>query len=483
MANKDYILNQDPNTQYHTKGLPTHDEYSNYIDRWQYLIRSYLGGAQYKMGRYLTRYVYETEGDFQNRLAQTPLDNHVKSVIHIWNSFLFRNEPTRDFGSLEGTPEIKNFLEDCDMEGRTWQSFMRDVNVMSSVYGHCVVLVDRPETVVGTRAEELEQGIRPYATIYTPENVLDWHWQRLPSGQYELQYVKFLEIEERTAQQTATYYCRTWTKDEITLEKYNSSHKEKLQFVESKPNPLGVIPAVWVYANRSPIRGIGVSDVHSIASMAMAIYNEWSECEQLIRLTNHPSLVKTPEVDAAAGAGAIITIPNETDAGLRPYLLQPGGQSIDGILKSINQKIEAIDRMAHLGSIRAIETRQMSGIAMQTEYTTLDAKLSEKAKNLQLAEEQIWRLFAAWTGDVFNGSVKYPISFNIRDKNMDMDILKKVSETAKNIALADPGTQVLVNKKIKEILAKDEDELEEFNKIKIQTVDPISNEETPQPQN
>jgi len=484
MANKDYILNQDPNTQYHTKGLPTHDEYSNYIDRWQYLIRSYLGGAQYKMGRYLTRYVYETEGDFQNRLAQTPLDNHVKSVIHIWNSFLFRNEPTRDFGSLEGTPEIKNFLEDCDMEGRTWQSFMRDVNVMSSVYGHCVVLVDRPETVVGTRAEELEQGIRPYATIYTPENVLDWHWQRLPSGQYELQYVKFLEIEERTAQQTATYYCRTWTKDEITLEKYNSSHKEKLQFVESKPNPLGVIPAVWVYANRSPVRGIGVSDVGDIADSQNFLFSLYSEAEQLIRLTNHPTLVKDQSTEATAGAGAIITLGDTTTGDTKPYLLQPNGSNLQAILQTIDETIKSIDRMAHLGAIRGIETRQMSGVAMQSEFILLDAKLSEKAKNLQLAEEQIWRMFARWQNTAFDGSIKYPNVFNIRDRNLDMDILKKVSETAKNISLADPGTQVLVNKKIKEILAKDEEELKEFNKIEIQTVDPISNEtQTPQPQN
>ena len=99
------------------------------------------------------------------------------------------------------------------------------------------------------------------------------------------------------------------------------------------PNQLGKVPAVFVYANRSPIRGIGVSDIGDIADMSLAITNEWSECEQLIRLTNHPSLVVTPEVDAAAGAGAIIKIPNETDAGLKPYLLQPGGQSIDGLLK------------------------------------------------------------------------------------------------------------------------------------------------------
>ncbi len=480
----DYTVNQDPKLLHESYlRLGVHPEYSRHYKHWSFLSKSYLGGYEWTMGEYLTKYVYESEKEYGKRLSSTPYDNHVKSITHIYNSFLYRNEPKRDFGSLKDKPELEMFLEDADFEGRTWDSFMRDVNTWSTVFGHVLVLLDKPKSIAKTRAEELQQTIRPYANLFTPPNILDWKFKRTESGLYELQYLKLLEVEQQAYGRPVSYYIREFTPEKIILSTMPESDYTKLHVVEEMPNELGKIPAVWVYANRSPIRGIGVSDVHSIASMAMAIYNEWSECEQLIRLTNHPSLVKTPEVDAAAGAGAIITIPNETDAGLRPYLLQPGGQSIDGILKSINQKIEAIDRMAHLGSIRAIETRQMSGIALQTEYTTLDAKLSEKAKNLQLAEEQIWRLFAAWTGDVFNGSVKYPISFNIRDKNMDMDILKKVSETAKNIALADPGTQVLVNKKIKEILAKDEDELEEFNKIKIQTVDPISNEETPQPQN
>jgi len=195
----------------------------------------------------------------------------------------------------------------------------------------------------------------------------------------------------------------------------------------------------------------------------MAISNEWSECEQLIRLTNHPSLVVTPEVDTTAGAGAIIKMPNETDAGLKPYLLQPGGQSIDGILKSIDDKIKAIDRMAHLGAIRAIETRQLSGIAMQSEFLLLDSKLCEKAKNLQLGEEQIWRLFAQWIGDTFDGEVRYPMAFHIRDKNLDMDILKKVSEISANMSKTDDtNTKNIVNKKIKELLAHDEEELYEM---------------------
>ena len=464
MAQQDYMLNQTGNNEfYHAQGLPVHQEYRNYINRWQYLMRSYLGGAQYKLGEYLTRYVYESDGDYNNRIAQTPLDNHCKSVVHIYNSFLFRNEPKRDLGSLENTPEINAFFEDCDMEGRTFESFMRDVNIMSSVYGHCCVLIDRPETTVGSKAAELEQGIRPYCTLYTAENILDWKWMRLPSGHYELQYVKFLEADQKTYATNDAYYVRTWTKDEIVLEMYEPNKAQPMSLLETKPNPLGVIPAVWVYATRSPVRGIGVSDIGDIADMQNGIFSELSEIEQLIRLTNHPTLVKTPDTDAQAGAGAIISMPSETDPGLKPYLLQPNGSNLDAILKSIENKVQAIDKMAHLGAIRAIETRQMSGVAMQSEFILLDAKLCEKAKQLQLAEEQIWRMWSRWQGTAFNGTIRYPIAFHIRDKNLDMDILKKAAETQRDSATASPDVKNIIDTKIKEILAKDEDELEQMN--------------------
>ena len=482
----DYTVNQDPKLlQESFSKLGVHPEYTKHYKRWSFLSKSYLGGYDWKMGEYLTKYIYESEKEYGKRLASTPYDNHVKAITSTYNAFLYRNEPKRDFGSLKDRPELKMFLEDADMEGRTWDSFMRDVNTWSTVYGSILVLLDKPKSNANTRAEELRQTIRPYANLFTPPNILDWKFKRIDSGVYELQYLKLLEIEQQAYGRPVSYYIREFTLDKTTLYEMPASDYTKLAIIDETPNQLGKIPAVFVYANRSPVRGIGVSDIGDCADFAMAISNEWSECEQLIRLTNHPSLVKTAEVDAAAGAGAIINIPNETDAGLKPYLLQPGGQNIDGILKSIDEKIKAIDRMAHMSGVRSVETRQMSGLAMQTEFLLLDAKLCEKAKNLQLAEEQIWRLWALWQNEVFDGTIKYPMAFHIRDKNIDVNILKTVSETAKNIALADVGTQTIVNNKIKEILAKDEDELEEFNKIKVQPMDPISNEETqiPQPQN
>jgi hypothetical protein len=192
--------------------------------------------------------------------------------------------------------------------------------------------------------------------------------------------------------------------------------------------------------------------------MQNAIYNELSEVEQTIRISGHPTLVKTIDTEAGAGAGAIITIPNELDPGLRPSLLQPSGQSIDMILNSIENKIKAIDRMGHLGSVRAIEQRSMSGIALQTEMLQLDTKLIDKAKNLQLAEEQIFRLFGLFQNTAWDGDIKYPSIFNIRDRSYEMDILKKAADTKP----ADPAIKQKIDEKIIDIIETDEDDRQEF---------------------
>ena len=444
------------------KGLPTHRDYENHIDQYRFLKRSYLGGNEYKQGMYLTKYTYESEGEYMNRLDQSAIDNHCRSVCHIYNSFLYRQEPKRDFGWMTNTPEIENFFKDCDLEGRSWDSFMREANLQSSIYGHCVVLVDRPEMQVGTRAEELAQDIRPYTTIYTPENVLDWKFIRQANGHYELEMVKFLEEDDRMWEQSAEFYVRTWTKEKITLEAFNTDNDKVLELISERPNTLGKVPAVWVYANRGPIRGIGVSDINDIAQSQRFLHSLNSEAEQLIRLTNHPSLVKTNSTQASAGAGAIITMPEELDGNLKPFLLQPSGGNLEAILETMDNTIKSIDRMAHLGAIRAIETRQMSGVAMQSEFLLLDAKLSEKAKNLELAEEQIFRLFGLWQGQAWDGEIKYPSAFHIRDKGLDMDIIQKAAVAQRDSATASPQVKSMLDNKIMELMSTDQDDLEEM---------------------
>ena len=67
--------------------------YDSYKDQWKYLLESYVGGVEYQNAQHLVKYQLETESEYQNRLRTTPLQNHCASVISVYNSFLFRQEP------------------------------------------------------------------------------------------------------------------------------------------------------------------------------------------------------------------------------------------------------------------------------------------------------------------------------------------------------------------------------------------------------
>ena len=73
----------------------THWLYERNRDRWQFLMESYTGGEEYRRAGHLTRYNLETQGEYNSRLANTPLDNHCQNVISTYVSFMFREEPER----------------------------------------------------------------------------------------------------------------------------------------------------------------------------------------------------------------------------------------------------------------------------------------------------------------------------------------------------------------------------------------------------
>ena len=432
-------------------GLTLHPEWKKNIKRWQYYSDSYNGGNDFRQGRYLIKYVLESQGDYENRLKQTPLDNHCKSVVETYNSFLFRKPPTRDYGTkVVNDPSLDSFLNDCDLDGRSFNAFMRDCATYSAIYGHIWVMVDKPQTQVFTRAEELNEDIRPYVSIVTPENVVDWSYYRKPNGVYCLSSLTLLDgIDDKAA------YYRTITQTETTIYKRTAKNK-KSNIEQVIPNPLGVVPCIPVYAGRSQTKGLGISDISDIADTQRAIYNELSELEQLIRVSNHPSLVKTSSTQASAGAGAVIDLPDDLDPNLKPFLLEPGGSGITQIISSINEKVDSINRMANMGGVRSTTAKTMSGVAMATEFQLLNARLSQKADLLELAEEQIWRMWALWQNIIFDGVIDYPDSFNISDKENTIALLKQAKET-------NPSNTELL-KQIDLMLAKalitDEDTLE-----------------------
>ena len=184
------------------------------------------------------------------------------------------------------------------------------------------------------------------------------------------------------------------------------------------------------------------------------IYNNTSEVYQSILMDSHPSLVVTPECSVGTGAGAIIKIDPNMDAGLKPYVLDFAGANIGNIYQSIQHSINAIDKMANTGAVRATESRTMSGVAMETEFALLNARLSESADNLELAEEQMWKIWSMYMGYDWSGEIDYPGSFNIRDNGSEISQL----QTAKSAA-TDARVIAAIDAKILDWLDLDLDEL------------------------
>ena len=432
------------------QALDTHKDYKENITNWEYYIRSYNGGYDYMVGQYLNRYNLELDNEFNQRLANTPCDNHCKNIIQIYSSFLFRVKASRDFGNMADESSLEFFLKDADLDGNNFSTVMKQAQNYASIYGHTMLILDKPKVQTTTKAEEINQEIRPYLSIITPENILDWNFKRQLNGKYVLDYLKIREEVDKDGGS----YIRMWFEDRVDTVYVEDGGAEP-RLIDTADNQIGKIPAVILYNAKSHKRGIGQSDLTDIADLQKSIYNEFSEIEQLIRLTNHPSLVKTGGVNASAGAGAVIEMPEEMDSNLKPYLLQPSGQNLVAIMDSINNKVESINRIAHTGAVRTTKTQITSGVALQTEFELLNARLSEKADNLQLAEEQIFKCYAEYQNANFDGEINYPDSFNIRDYASDLVFYQQ----AKSISVPSVTLNKEIDKEIARAVVDDDEKL------------------------
>ena len=409
--------------------------------RYEFLYDSFSGGETYRKGGYLTRYQLETATEYNQRLANTPYANHPRSIISTYISFLFRTEPERILTGLENDPALMAFLADADHEGRDLDSFMKQAATWANVFGHSWIIMSKANIGAITRADELAAGVRPYLNLLSPLLVTDFSWTRLESGRYELSYFKYIEDSN-----SSVSVVKEWTPEFIQTTTINHE-KQEVKNKNIEINQLGVIPAVILYNQTSTIRGLGISSIEDIADASRMIYNLTSEVEQGIRLGSHPSLVTTPDTNVGSGAGALIHMPLNMDPALKPFVLEFSGQEVSSIYTAINNIVSSIDKMANTGSIRASESQVMSGVSREVEFALLNSRLSEMADNIELCEEQLWKLYAKYQNLSWSGEVCYPDSFAIHDTQNELDQLIKTYSTVE-----DPAVKTSIVEKIKGLL-------------------------------
>jgi hypothetical protein len=173
-----------------------HPSFEEYNEQWDYYYRSFVGGHEYRMGKFLQRYWDEHHAPYDvysNRLKNTPFDNHVKTTIDVYRSFIFQTKPKRTLDGLEENPFVELWINDTDLDGQDIDSFIKTAFDWAMVLGTVWIGVDKPAYAAATAAEELAAGIRAYSTVYLPQNVRDWVYQRDETGRMSLSYLHIIE--------------------------------------------------------------------------------------------------------------------------------------------------------------------------------------------------------------------------------------------------------------------------------------------------
>jgi hypothetical protein len=436
-----------------------HPLYEANIDRWQYYRASFLGGFDYRkpsLGM-LRKYLFEDNApgnQYGQRLEYTALDNMTKLTVDTYRSFLFRSTTVRTFGNLAEDLTIARFMNDVDFNGKDLDDFMKEANDLATVYGHVWILVTKGSVDgITTREQELANDIRPYLKMFTPEAVCDWAYDTMPNGAEKLVYVKTKEWVDGDM-----WKYIVWTQEEIIVYYVED---DGVIATEQYANALGEVPFVIHYANPTQYKGIGHSDIADVAKAQQAVFNLLSEAEQGIRISNHPTLVKTTDTQATAGAGAVINMDNATDPALKPYLIEPNGTNIDSIVSMINIHIESFLRSTHLGAIMAARGLSVkSGVALATEFEMLNTRLGDKAAKMEVSEWQIWNLFFKWSGMTPDAdfNIEYNKTFDLRDEAADLRLLGE----SLTLGVTSPTFIKEVQKQIAKIVIENGDMLDDI---------------------
>lgn len=430
--------------------------FDKYYEEWRFLNAAYEGvraliayGALYKHER-------ESAANYTRRMAAAYGFSYSKSVVDIFNSYLFKKEFPKELPEkLTKDDQWSEFQKDCDLEGDGFDEFFVDEQRNASILGHVGLLVDKPNTETFNRKEEKDAGVYPYVVAYKPMAILDWKYERDETGRRVLTYLKVLDEDDR---------YRIWTQKEWEIWKLqtaqsasatgsNQNVKEISQVgeqktkaettgkattavkVDSGENELGEIPWVWLYNQKSNIdKEIGVSDIVDVSRIDASIIRNLSQIEEVIDYAAFPMMRKPmPESGPGAetkdevGPTAVLEFDPEHPESKPDWLDASVEGPVKAILDVISTKIGEIYRSSNIGGMAATEISKSakSGVALKTEFQLLNSKLVKKGKNVAKAKAKVTEYWLKWQDewDKYGDDVIYDhvTSFEVQDLATDLE--------------------------------------------------------------
>ena len=431
-------------------------------DEYTLLRDAYTGGGGFDNGDYLFQHSREDMADFMVRKKMARYSNFVKVIVKALTNPIFKKTIVRDF---EENDMLKKFVEDVDGQQTSLNAFMKKATKWARLYGRVFIIVDNyaAEEQALNRADALNMRRFPYLYMVCPDQITDYETDR--TGRFvKLSYK--LRVKRSKGDMTGIGDMEEWTWTQTGWECKNGNKTGK---VREGLHGLGEIPVVALSAvDEDTNAPLPVPDMLHIAKANRDIFNRDSEKREILRNQCFPVLVypatrqsanelkQTDEegkpLGLTMGTGNMLVV--DAAAGVLPNFIAPPLEPVQTLQQEIKDIVDDMYRQAGLTSVVGVETKA-SGVAKQWDFEETTNHLADMAENCELAEVQIFNLFAKWAGiEIKELKIKYPRTFNITDIE---DELAKAQQM-KDLAVGGEIVTREINRKAAEVYFADVDD-------------------------
>ncbi len=455
-----------------------HPKYNDYNQRWEFWLKSYLGGDDYITEENLFQYFKEGDEEFASRLLRAYRENHSRWCIDLINSYLFQQPTARKITNTNIA--LQQFFENFDGNNNDIDKKMKIFSQYASALGRVYLVVDKTalpeEEITGTAADNLKAI--PYVYKIHPQDMLDIAFDQF--GDIKWALVREISrddddpFKEISSTNGILIRHRLWEKDKWTL------FDETGNIINTGTTNINMVPIVVLDNEEYDSPYMGQSLIADIAPLDRAIFNNWSRLDTIVNDQAFSQLIFPIQgiptnvyEDAELRDKFLVMATNRVllyngDGGSAPAFIAPDATQAEFILKMIGQQTKQLYSMMGLQGETSTDVNTQSGVSKAYDFQKLNKVLASKAKNLEQAEKAIVEIFDAWQGGVGTEvEIQYPTEFdvaslmdeiNIANQLATLNISKKfTTEIEKNIVIkALPKTNDTI---IKEIFTEIDEQL------------------------
>ncbi len=405
--------------------LRKREEYRGLENVYRFFEESYRGGVEYVRGGHLYMHVFEDAESFIERKERAYFYNYCAPIVNAYNSFIYRQPVTRDYGALADDVLFKMFLRNADKRCGSYEEFIRGASKWASVTGIHFILVDKPSAEAVTRQDELEGGLYPYFVRISPLAVWDWGVDKYGNLLWAKVEEPGTESGDFRKQGSGKQMFRIWTRESWELFEITEDSKGKKTAVKTDEDehPVGEVPLVPVcHYSEEPMEGLSL--LNDIAYVNRALFNWCSLLDEILYRQTFSQLVmpedpNNPLNDKALGTARGLGFP--PDAKHAPHFISPDASQARVLMEQIEKGVEEIYRLATLRGAIGV-TEEASGVARSYDFMITNNTLTNKALNMEEAETKALGYWAKWQGIADPGHViEYPMEFEINSLSEEIE--------------------------------------------------------------